>query len=584
MKIKTLEIKNWRSIKELKVTAQDLMIIIGQNNHGKSNLLSAILFFFGEIKHQDLDFSQGAEDLFVDIEFSELDDQDKKTFEKYVTQQETIKVRKVAYLGGSFEYKGWIQTCLEDYLKEENAGNYTSRETANSLPFYPYLPPAGRLSKQQIIEAQQKYIQSNIRNLTFSYELEKTNFMGLKSVAKGIFGEVYFLPAIKNAADDFASKDTSVFGKLLGEVVETMSQHNEDWQGTKQQLANLFSKFSKYINGVENTERPKQLSDLENELSKELLSWNAYFDIELNIPDIDSVLKSNASVWINDGTRTDIARKGHGLQRAVTIALIQLIAKRQLQSNQDSETTNRKVSKSRYFIFEEPELYLHPQAQRSLFDSFVELSTSGNQVILCTHSSNLISIDKYKSIYIIKKENEQYGSKVTQCEEDLFDGNQKNEWNLSYWINPDRGELFFAEKVILVEGQTDKVILPALADKLGVFKHSYTVIDCGSKQNIPLYIKLMNKFKIPYVSVYDKDHQENKSEQAIGAADSATKAILDEINNELGLSVELVNDIEQELGYNCGKSGKPFQALKHIKSSEFHISESFAEKIRVIYK
>ncbi|WP_082159882.1 ATP-dependent nuclease [Cardiobacterium hominis] len=584
MKIKTLEIKNWRSIKELKVTAQDLMIIIGQNNHGKSNLLSAILFFFGEIKHQDLDFSQGSEELFVDIEFSELDEQDKKTFEKYITQQETIKVRKVAYLGGSFEYKGWIQNCSEDYLKEENAGNYTSRETANSLPFYPYLPSTGRLSKQQIIEAQQKYIQSNIENLTFSYQLEKTNFMGLKSVAKGIFGEVYFLPAIKNATDDFASKDTSVFGKLLGEVVETMSQYNEDWQGTKQQLANLFSKFSKYIDGVENTERPKQLSDLEDELSKELLSWNACFDIELNIPDIDSVLKSNASVWINDGTRTDIARKGHGLQRAVTIALIQLIAKRQLQSNQDSETTNRKVSKSRYFIFEEPELYLHPQAQRSLFDSFVELSTSGNQVILCTHSSNLISIDKYKSIYIIKKENEQYGSKVTQCEEDLFDGNQKNEWNLSYWINPDRGELFFAEKVILVEGQTDKVILPALADKLGVFKYSYTVIDCGSKQNIPLYIKLMNKFNIPYVAVYDKDHQENKSEQAIGVADSATKAILDEINNEIGLSVELVNDIEQELGYNCGKSSKPFQALKHIKSSEFHISESFAEKIRVIYK
>ena len=584
MKIKTLEIKNWRSIKELKVTAQDLMIIIGQNNHGKSNLLSAILFFFGEIKHQDLDFSQGSEELFVDIEFSELDEQDKKTFEKYITQQETIKVRKVAYLGGSFEYKGWIQNCSEDYLKEENAGNYTSRETANSLPFYPYLPSTGRLSKQQIIEAQQKYIQSNIENLTFSYQLEKTNFMGLKSVAKGIFGEVYFLPAIKNATDDFASKDTSVFGKLLGEVVETMSQYNEDWQGTKQQLANLFSKFSKYIDGVENTERPKQLSDLEDELSKELLSWNACFDIELNIPDIDSVLKSNASVWINDGTRTDIARKGHGLQRAVTIALIQLIAKRQLQSHQDSETTNRKVSKSRYFIFEEPELYLHPQAQRSLFDSFVELSTSGNQVILCTHSSNLISIDKYKSIYIIKKENEQYGSKVTQCEEDLFDGNQKNEWNLSYWINPDRGELFFAEKVILVEGQTDKVILPALADKLGVFKYSYTVIDCGSKQNIPLYIKLMNKFNIPYVAVYDKDHQENKSEQAIGVADSATKAILDEINNEIGLSVELVNDIEQELGYNCGKSSKPFQALKHIKSSEFHISESFAEKIRVIYK
>ena len=562
MKIKTIEIENWRSIKNMKISAQDLMIIIGQNNHGKSNLLSAILFFFGEIKHQDLDFFQGSKELFIDIEFSELDDQDKKTFEKYITQQETIKVRKVAYLGGSFEYKGWIQNCSEDYLKEENAGNYTSRETANSLPFYPYLQSNGRLTKQHIIEAQQKYIKANIENLTFSYELEKTNFMGLKSVAKGIFGEVYFLPAIKNAADDFASKDTSVFSRLLGEVVETMSQYNEDWQGTKQQLTNLFSKFSKYIDGVENTERPKQLSDLENELSKELLSWNACFDIELNIPDIDSVLKSNASVWINDGTRTDIARKGHGLQRAVTIALIQLIAKRQLQSHQDSETTNRKVSKSRYFIFEEPELYLHPQAQRTLFDSFVDLSNTGSQVILCTHSSNLINIDKYKSIYIVRKENEQAGSKITQCEDELFDGNEKENWNLSYWINPDRGELFFAEKVILVEGPTEKTIIPALAKQLNVFRHDYTIIDCGSKDSIPLYLKLLNKFKIKYIAVYDQDHQNNKNQDAKNTATISTQKILNLIENKFGQSVAFINDIEEELGYPSGNSGKPFKALQ----------------------
>lgn len=584
MKIKTIEIENWRSIKNMKISAQDLMIIIGQNNHGKSNLLSAILFFFGEIKHQDLDFSQGSKELFIDIEFSELDDQDKKTFEKYITQQETIKVRKVAYLGGSFEYKGWIQNCSEDYLKEENAGNYTSRETANSLPFYPYLQSNGRLTKQHIIEAQQKYIKANIENLTFSYELEKTNFMGLKSVAKGIFGEVYFLPAIKNAADDFASKDTSVFSKLLGEVVETMSQYNEDWQGTKQQLANLFSKFSKYIDGIENTERPKQLSDLENELSKELLSWNACFDIELNIPDIDSVLKSNASVWINDGTRTDIARKGHGLQRAVTIALIQLIAKRQLQSHQDSETTNRKVSKSRYFIFEEPELYLHPQAQRTLFDSFVDLSNTGSQVILCTHSSNLINIDKYKSIYIVRKENEQAGSKITQCEDELFDGNEKENWNLSYWINPDRGELFFAEKVILVEGPTEKTIIPALAKQLNVFRHDYTIIDCGSKDSIPLYLKLLNKFKIKYIAVYDQDHQNNKNQDAKNTATISTQKILNLIENKFGQSVAFINDIEEELGYPSGNSGKPFKALQYIKSDTFNLLNPLKEKIIKIYQ
>ena len=584
MKIQTIEIKNWRSIKELKISAQDLMIIIGQNNHGKSNLLSAILFFFGEIKHQDLDFSQGAQELFVEIEFTNLDKQDQTTFAKYLTQREAIKVRKTAFLGGSFEYKGWVQACAEDFLKEENAGNYTNRETANSLPLYQYLPSTGRLTKQHIATAQQEYIQANLVHLTFNYELETTNFMGAKSVAKGIFGEVYFLPAIKNAADDFISKDTSIFGKLLGEVVEAMSQDNSDWQRTKEQLEGLFSKFSKYIGGQENVERPKQLSDLEKDLSQELSSWNAFFDIELNAPDVDVILKSNASVWINDGTRTDIARKGHGLQRAVTIALIQLISKRQLQAAQNTEIINRAASKSRYFIFEEPELYLHPQAQRALFESFIDLSETGSQVILCTHSSNLINIDKYKSIYIVKKQNEQTGSKVTQCEEDLFDGNQKNEWNLSYWINPDRGELFFAEKVILVEGQTDKVIIHALADKLRIFKYVYTIIDCGSKGNIPLYIRLLNKFSIPYVVVYDKDHQQNKKVDAINTADATTKLILDEIDDELGISIELVNDIEEELGYESGKSGKPFQALQRIKSDEFELSASFEEKIGKIYQ
>lgn len=35
MKIKNINICNWRSIKNTVLSANDLMIIIGQNNHGK---------------------------------------------------------------------------------------------------------------------------------------------------------------------------------------------------------------------------------------------------------------------------------------------------------------------------------------------------------------------------------------------------------------------------------------------------------------------------------------------------------------------------------------------------------------------
>lgn len=530
MKIEKIQVKNWRSIKEQELIAQDLMVIIGQNNHGKSNLLSSILFFFGEIKQQD--FYHGSTELFVELQFGGLDDADKTTFKKYLTSEGKIVVRKSAYLGGSFEYHGYIENPAEEWLQEAHASAYTKRDLANSLAFHPFIPSTGRITKQHIIDAQISYIEQNRNEIDFSFEQETTNFLGLKSVAKGIFGEVYFIPAVKEASDDFTSKDSSVFGKMYADVVALMSEHNNDWKETKDNLGKLFASLNKNdSDGNENENRPEQLISFENELTSELESWGARIDIEVSPPDIESVFKANTQVWVDDGVRTDIKRKGHGLQRALTVALIQVLAKRAISiadNDIEGNERSRKVSNSRYFIFEEPELYLHPQAQRSLFDSFVALSESGSQVILCTDSSGLIDVERYKSIYIATKDNGTDETNVKQCVEDLFEGDTKKDFNLSYWINPDRGELFFASKVVLLEGTTEKTVFPLLAKKLGVFKYEYTLIDCGSKDNIPLYVKLLNKFSIPYVAVYDQDHQVQKGADAIASADKSTQKIENE--------------------------------------------------------
>lgn len=587
MKIEKIIIRNWRSIKYQEIQAQDLMVIIGQNNHGKSNLLSSVLFFFGEIKPQDLDFYRESTELFVELLFGKIDDFDKTTFKKYLTSENKIVVRKTAYLGGSFEYRGYIENPVEEWLQVANASAYMKREIAVNLPFHPFIPEAGRITKQNIIDAQASFVDENREAVVFSFELESTNFMGFKSVAKGVFGEVYFIPAVKEASDDFTSKDTSVFGKLYSDVVSLMSESNEDWKETKDKLVGLFSTLNKNDDhGNENNERPQQLIDFEGELSNELVSWGAEIDIEVSPPDIESVFKANSQVWVNDGVRTDIKRKGHGLQRALTVALIQVVAKRAIAAAEDESpesVSSRKVSNSRYFIFEEPELYLHPQAQRSLFDSFVGLSESGSQVILCTHSSGLIDVERYKSIYIATKANNTDETTVKQCTEDLFEGDSKKDFNLGYWINPDRGELFFASKVVLLEGATEKTVVPLLAKKIGAFKYDYTLIDCGSKNNIPLYVKLMNKFLIPYVAVFDLDHQAGKDVNAIASADRSTQIIEDEIDGDLGLSVVFTNDIEEELGLTGSGKSKPFVALNHINSDVFCLSPSMISKIECIY-
>lgn len=564
------------------------MIFIGQNNHGKSNVLSALLFFFGEIKPQDLDFNRGSQELFVEIIFCDLDNIDKTTFKKYLTADGKIMVRKVAYIGGNFEYRGYLQNPVDEWLRESNASTLSKREVAASYPFHPFLPAVGRLTKQDIVDAQTKYIEQNTGNVAFNFEIEDTNFLGLKSVAKGIFGDIYFIPAVKDATDDFSSKEASAFGKLYSSIIESMSANNPDWKETKAKLSSLFGTLNRLNdNGEDNPNRPEELVAFERVLSSELQAWGAEIDVEVIPPNIDDVFRTNTQVWINDGVRTDIRRKGHGLQRALTFALIKVISdnlKAVRAQAAPEPIATRTASASTYFILEEPELYLHPQAQRALFDSLVSLSESKNQVILCTHASALIDVERYKSICIVKKDSDATGTQICQCIDDIFTGDKKKDFNLSYWINPDRSELFFAKRVLLAEGPTDKTLIPLLAKQLGVFRFDHTLVDCGSKDNIPLYCQLLNKFKIPYVAVYDKDHQASKQPDAISSADKSSAQIEAAIDNVIGTSLVFVNDIEEEVGILAGEKSKPYVALTHIASSGFTISVDLAAKIMSLYQ
>lgn len=566
------------------------MVFIGQNNHGKSNVLSGLLFFFGLTTCAELDFNQGCQELFVEVTFNNLDDHDKAQFAKYLTAEQTITVRKSMTRNEPFEYHGYTQIPSEDWLKEENISNLTSRESINSTPLGSIVPSTGRLTKEIIKQAQEDYIIANRASLTFSYDLEVTNFLGLKSVAQGIFGDVFFIPAVKNATDEFNVKGKSVFNQLLTNVINDMSATNPQYIEVKNKVKELTESLNKTIaDGTVNASRPEQISQLENALESELASWNTTIDIEITPPDVDEVLRVGTNVWLNDGVSTDINRKGNGLQRSLIFALIKAWAKVSHDQRENASTSEeenqRKASKSTYFIFEEPELYLHPQAQRELYSSLKRLSESENQVLVSTHSSSFIDLEQYKSICILYKNSVTEGTKHLQCVEDIFTSiSDKKRFNMTYWINPDRGELFFAKKVILVEGQTDKSVIPFLAKQIGCFRYDYTLIDCGSKDNMPLYQHLLNSFKLPHLVVYDVDHQSDKNPDGIATADRSTTAITTALDSHYGTTIELINDIEEEIGItDSGSKNKPHIAMEHVSDTSFSISAQLRTKIEQIY-
>lgn len=598
MRILKVEISNWRSIKSVVVEFEEIMIFIGQNNHGKSNILSALLFFFGQINNDVLDYNDKTKDIYVEVTFSDLDDNDKTTFKKYLTSKKQIRVRKTANTSGGIEYRGYSEIPNELWLKEENIGDYLKREEAEKLPLKNHLPPNGRITKELFKKAQDQYIEENKNSIELSYQLETSNFLGFKNVAKGIFGDVFYIPSVKKAVDELTVKGNSTFSQLYSTVIRRMSEENSVYKDAKSTIVNLTKLLNKKLDdGTTNTQRPTELSDLENKLEQELKSWDTKVDIEITPPNIEDIFRLGAEVWVDDGIRTDIERKGHGLQRAIIFALIKSLAKiiderkskeREeiaAQNQEDLEAKSRQVSKSTYFILEEPELYLHPQAQRALFNSLVSLTNENNQIILCTHSSSFLDLDLYKSICIVKKESISEGTKVFQFTGNIFEQTEDaKKFNLIYWINPDRSELFFAKKVILLEGQTDKSIIPYLAKKLDVFRFDYTVIDCGSKDNMPIYVNLLNKFKINYVAAYDKDHQAYKDTNGKNSADKSSRKIEESIDNSLGLSIIFNNDIEEEIGLmEKADKNKPYTAIQCLESADFIVSKELIKKIKTIY-
>ena len=377
-----------------------------------------------------------------------------------------------------------------------------------------------------------------------------------------------------------------------------MSESDPTFIEAKQKITELSKILNKTTDdGQPNQNRPADLTSLERLLDDELKSWEAKIDIQITPPNVDDIFKVGASVWVDDGIKTDIERKGHGLQRALIFALLRAWSKilkqeRESQNEAIQEdgapqiTSRRKASKATYFIFEEPELFLHPQAQKELFSSLVALSKEESQIILCTHSSSFLGLEYHKSICIVKKDSVIEGTKILQCTTDLFtDLEERKRFNLSYWINPDRSELFFAKKVVLLEGQTDKSVIPLLAKKLDIFRYDYTLIDCGSKDTIPQYINLLNKFRLRYIVVYDKDHQTGKSANALATADKSSNLIEDNIDTNLGKAVVLINDIEEEIGMTEKVSiNKAYIAISHVESDNFQISDTFKAKIEEIFE
>lgn len=154
-------------------------------------------------------------------------------------------------------------------------------------------------------------------------------------------------------------------------------------------------------------------------------------------------------------------------------------------------------------IIDEPDLHLHPKWQNILVDIFNNLSVqSNNQFLIVTHSPSFINdktIDDVTRVYL-----DNNISKVVQPDKESLPGS-KELLNLINTLNNEK--IFFADKVILVEGLSDRIIFQLLLENYK--KNSLEVIEVlevNGKGNFKKFRDFLDLFDIKNYIVADLDY------------------------------------------------------------------------------
>lgn len=225
-----------------------------------------------------------------------------------------------------------------------------------------------------------------------------------------------------------------------------------------------------------------------------------------------NILANDSSV--NEDFDIDPVELGEGNKSLMLFALIRSYAK------------NFKQDANGILAIEEPEIYLHPQARRHLYQIFREITEESNiQIIYTTHSPDFLSTEDFSSIGLVSKDGEE-GTKVkTVTENELVKfsiqtGVPKEKTNIDnikqfYATTSDfrLNEGFFAKHLILVEGDTEELCLPLLFDRLGLkyFSSGISIIGVEGKNQIPKYWRLFKSFSINISVVFDSDSDGNQN-------------------------------------------------------------------------
>ncbi|HUW24956.1 MAG TPA: ATP-dependent endonuclease [Gallionella sp.] len=541
MFIEKVWIENFRSIRNGEVSFGEITTFLGRNGVGKSTVLYALESFYNVgAQYSHLDYynhQQTDTTIRIRVTYGDLRPDELAEFSSYVHGRK-LMVTKVINQGGARYYGTVAQIPAFAELRKlratEKRNGLSQHVDAGEFPGFPAIPR----KEGDVDRAMEEYEVAH-PELTQPIERE-TTFFGPRNVGGGKldkFTKFVLVPAVRDASTEMEKRGAIM--QLLDLIVTRSISSRRDFQEFKQE----FETKARQLYGRDNL---PELAELGRLISDRLKRYAPGAELLIDFEELKppTIPLPDAVVTVSeDSFKVPVRYSGHGLQRALILALLEQLSITQPHSaaaNDAGQTAEQEPPRVPDLILaiEEPELYLHPARSRYLAKILRDLAqrganpvVPGTQVVCVTHSPYFVDVEHFDDVRMCRKaaaaevdqphvttfatftrfEAAQRLAQITGRRPEDFTANTFVA-RASPVLNSIVNEGLFADVAVVVEGDSDVAALWAMQrfmdqkwDELGV-----VVVPVNGKNNIDRAVVAFQGFGIPTYFMFDGDKTKNK--------------------------------------------------------------------------
>jgi len=276
MKIQKTTIHNFRSIIHQVIDCKDFTLFVGENNSGKTNIITALRAFYeneGYKYDKKSDFPKLTDttdsESWIELEFITTNEEQEKIKDEYKRDDNILIVRR------------YFESSDKDKVSKDN---------------------------------------SNIFYISKDGSISENNFYGAKNVSQAKLGKIIYIPEIAKTEDTFKLSGPSPLRQVISFVFKKVLEKSDAFGD----LGKAFESFNKDFK-TEASPDGTSMDSLKEDINNELKTWQFTFGFDVNPIKTDLIIKNLIDHYIEDDNlqsgkkRFDMKNIGQGLQRHLFI-------------------------------------------------------------------------------------------------------------------------------------------------------------------------------------------------------------------------------------------------------------------------